>query len=69
MSAFADSTADCSPNAPFRIGDLSQNNGGAAHSYFDGRIDAVGVWNRLLTEDEIAYLHYAGAGKELEPPA
>jgi hypothetical protein len=69
MSAFASSTGACSPNAPFAIGAFSQNGGGSTGSYYDGRIDAVGVWNRLLTADEAEYLWYEGAGKELTPAA
>jgi hypothetical protein len=69
MSAFASSTGACSPNAPFAVGAFSQNGGGSTGSYYDGRIDAVGVWNRLLTADEAEYLWYEGAGKELTPAA
>jgi hypothetical protein len=31
---------------------------------FDGQIDAVGVWNRALTNTEVTELYNAGAGKE-----
>ena len=44
--------------APFRIGAF-----GNATSFFDGRIDAVMVWKRLLTAAEKAYLYDSGNGR------
>jgi len=37
---------------------------GSNINYFDGQIDAVGIWNRALTSAEITELYNAGAGKE-----
>jgi len=37
--------------------------GGAALQYMDGRADEVGVWRRVLTNAEIAYLYNNGKGK------
>ena len=34
---------------------------------FDGRVDEVGIWKRLLTEEELAYLWNSGAGRALFP--
>ena len=35
---------------------------GTPTSYFDGRIDEVGIWNRSLSETEISALYNSGAG-------
>ena len=32
-------------------------------SYFNGRIDNVGFWKRLLTANEKAYLYNTGSGR------
>jgi len=37
--------------------------GGAALQYMDGRTDEVGVWRRVLSNAEIAYLYNNGKGK------
>ena len=44
--------------AAFEIGAYNVNS-----SNFDGIIDEVGVWNRVLTDDEVTYLYNAGAGR------
>jgi hypothetical protein len=44
--------------APFRVGAF-----GNATSPFDGRIDAVMIWKRLLTAAEKAYLYDSGNGR------
>jgi hypothetical protein len=36
---------------------------------FDGQIDAVGVWNRALTEAEVTSLYNSGTGLELDGAA
>jgi len=36
--------------------------GGTPEGFFDGMIDEVGVWSRLLTSDEVTTLYNAGAG-------
>lgn len=48
-----------------RIG-VSQNP--ASPRYFDGLIDEVAVWDRVLTADEIAFLYNNGAGNALPIP-
>ena len=45
--------------AQFVIGSRS----GGGSRYFDGRIDEVGYWKRMLTAAERAYLYNAGAGR------
>ncbi len=48
-----------------RIG-VSQNPTNAR--FFDGLIDEVAIWNRVLTEDERAFLYNNGAGNALPIP-
>jgi hypothetical protein len=38
--------------------------GAEANDYFTGQIDAIGVWNRALTDSEIAELYNSGSGLE-----
>jgi len=42
--------------APFTVG------GRAAGNFFDGIIDEMGVWSRVLTSDEVTELYNSGAG-------
>lgn len=49
-----DSTID------FRIGSTSN----VASLSWDGRIDAVGIWSRRLTDDEVTDLYNGGTGRE-----
>ena len=37
-------------------------------NFFDGQIDAVGIWNRALSDAEVAELYNNGTGLELNPP-
>jgi hypothetical protein len=37
----------------------------AGTGFFDGVIDAVGIWNRVLTAEEVAILYNDGNGREL----
>jgi hypothetical protein len=46
--------------APFLIGAQQS----VPTLFFDGRIDAVGIWKRALTSAEVTELYNAGAGKE-----
>ena len=34
----------------------------------DGQLDDVGIWNRALSDDEIAYLYHGGQGHPVRPP-
>jgi hypothetical protein len=36
--------------------------------FFNGQIDAVGIWNRALSDAEVAELYNNGTGLELDPP-
>lgn len=46
----------------FAIG--ARFNSGAVDIPHDGLIDAVGIWKRVLTNTEIAYLYNSGTGRE-----
>lgn len=57
--AFTDSTTDSGwGNVGFEIGRTFSNTG----YYWDGRIDEFGIWNRGLSDNEIAILYNAGSG-------
>ena len=45
----------------FQIGTLDVGN----EFFFDGKIDAVGIWNRALSEAEVSALYNNGTGREL----
>jgi hypothetical protein len=42
--------------------------GQEASNSFVGKIDAVGIWNRALSDAEVAELYNSGNGLELNPP-
>jgi hypothetical protein len=46
----------------FKIGTLD----GGGEFVFDGEIDAVGIWNRALSDAEVAELYNGGTGLELD---
>lgn len=46
--------------SPFRVG---ADNGGSARN-FDGAVDALGIWQRVLSDAELDLLYNSGAGKE-----
>lgn len=51
--------------APFLIGSEVNGTGTEVASFaLDGAIDAVGVWNRVLTSDEISRLYANGNGRQ-----
>ena len=50
-----------SNSVPFEIG--ANTNWGRS---FNGQIDAVGIWNRALSDSEVAALYNSGTGLELE---
>lgn len=54
----ADAVTPSTTAAPFAIGRDEFNDA----RFFDGRIDEVGLWSRVLTTDEIAELYNSGAG-------
>lgn len=57
-ASVAHSTGVFNGTAPFNIG---AENGGV---FFDGRVDEVGVWKRVLTSLERTELYNAGAGRD-----
>lgn len=69
MNRLANTQGDCQPPASFGVGTVSQNNiiPPVGDQPFDGRIDAIGYWNRLLTRNEISELWNGGDGIELYP--
>ena len=52
-------------DAPIEIGHWAYNNGSQDWSW-DGSIDAVGIWNRALSDSEVAALYNNGTGLELD---
>lgn len=58
ISSFLHSAGVFDGAAPFVIGAL-----GASSQYFDGRIDEVGVWKRLLTSTERGQLWNSSVGR------
>jgi hypothetical protein len=48
-----------SSSEPLYIGQVTRNTG---NYLFDGIIDEIGVWNRVLTEEEISLLYNSGSG-------
>jgi hypothetical protein len=50
---------------PFRIGTYTYNNYGS-WAEFNGTVDELGVWNRVLTQSEITELYNNGLGKECD---
>ena len=38
------------------------------YDHLNGQIDAVGIWNRALSDAEVAELYNSGTGLELNPP-
>lgn len=67
LNGAADGTATntgvlAATTAPFNIGRRSYV---GAEEYFDGVIDEVGVWSRVLTADEILTMYNGGSGTTL----
>lgn len=54
------STASLNVTENIGIGNIPSTVG----SYFNGRIDEVGIFNRVLTSDEISFLYNGGYGRE-----
>ena len=51
-------------SGPIELGHFAYHNGSRDESW-NGSIDAVGIWNRALSEAEVAELYNSGAGLEL----
>jgi len=48
------------------IGELMDSNGNGYGRYFDGLIDEVGIWSRVLNTDEIEDLYNEGSGRDYD---
>lgn len=60
-SGVADPNRDVHP--PIRGGEYAANSGvgsGFFGDYFEGKIDDIAIWNRSLTDDEVAGIFSAG---------
>jgi hypothetical protein len=51
-------------SAPIELGHFAYHNGSRDESW-NGSIDAVGIWNRALSDAEVAELYNSGTGLEL----
>ena len=49
--------------APFTVG--VDRGGGPLQNFSDGRTEQLGLWDRILTTDERAYIVNGGAGRDL----
>ena len=58
------SAVNYNTNHPFRIGAYTFSDNVSAMNFFNGKIDAVGIWNRVLTPTEITELYNCGSGKQ-----
>jgi hypothetical protein len=76
INAAAPTTASCtigcldSVNFPQKVG-ISPNVVSSGEAGFDGILDEVSIWKRMLTADEITWLYNAGNGRtytELDAP-
>ena len=64
MSAsFATSGAVCSSTNPVYFGTDYHGTLGNFHRFFNGKIDDIGIWNRLLTNCEIQQLYTSSVGQ------
>ena len=55
------STSIQNTDAPFCVG-ARQTTGGSGALFFDGVLDEIGIWDRVLTSTEIGQLYNSGAG-------
>ena len=46
----------------FRLGSYNGGSGGVGNRQMDGVIDEVGIWSRVLTQEEVTTLYNGGAG-------
>ncbi len=53
------------PNTKASIGVYRYNNGSSAYAYFNGKIDALNVYQKELTQSEITELYNSGTGKQI----
>ena len=50
-------------NNPFRIGAGTNSDNVTPSTFYSGKIDEVGIWNKVLTPTEVTELYNSGAGK------
>jgi hypothetical protein len=55
------------PNTKASIGVFRYNNGSSAYAYWNGKIDALNVWKKELTQAEVTELYNSGNGKQIVP--
>ena len=53
------------PNIKSAIGTYIYNNGSSSYAYWNGKIDALNVWQKELTQSEITELYNSGNGKQI----
>ena len=53
-------SATCDTTLDFFV--AARNNNGTADQFFEGALDVVAVWSRILTQDEIDTLYNSGTG-------
>jgi hypothetical protein len=58
-----------SANAPFRFGAGADSNPFMGRYFYNGLLDDIGVWDRVLTEQEIADLYYSCQDSVLSQPS
>jgi len=69
LTLYVDNTVEGVPTSISTLGSLNNTLGFAIGAdplpqlYFDGSVDEVGLWNRVLTSGELTELWNAGAGK------
>lgn len=61
ISAWSTTSVGGDATHPFHIGQIG-NPGSYSGFYFDGRIDEVALWNRLLTQEDVTALYNNGEG-------
>lgn len=59
---FATSGGICNSTNPLYFGADYDGNSNFFHRFFDGRIDDIGIWNRVLTNCEIQQLYTSSSG-------
>ncbi len=62
-----DGSIDVIPGQVANNSKIFIGSGFATGSWFDGKLNIIGKWNRLLSEDEMDYLYNSGAGRALFP--
>jgi hypothetical protein len=56
------------PSVTGSVGEFAAGSRNSGAAILKGALDNIGVWNRILSDDEVAEFYNAGAGLELSPP-